>query len=125
MGSTESTGGGGGGLWLLGLRGTFWQVAGCLVKVSGGLNWAVECCGGSWQAGWILDRSGGKCLLWMVGTVVGGRIEGREVWNGGVLVSCWEEFGLSSWSVVWRILGKVEMGFVEENGGVWARFGLM
>ena len=33
LGSIESTGGGGGELWLVGLSGGFWQVARCSVKV--------------------------------------------------------------------------------------------
>ena len=35
--------------------------------------------------------------------------EGWGVWKGGVLVSCWEEFGRVLWSVVRRILGEREL----------------
>ena len=38
LGSTGSTGGGGSELLLVGLSGTFWQVAGGLVVVSKGLS---------------------------------------------------------------------------------------
>ena len=61
-------------------------------------------------------------MLWVVGAVVRVWAEAWVVWGGEVQVSCWEEFGLSWWSMVQAILGKVEMDSVEENGGVWAWF---
>ena len=51
LGSTETTRGGGRILLLLGLSGGFRWTSGCLVKVGGGLNWAVEVCVGSWLVG--------------------------------------------------------------------------
>ena len=57
--------------------------------------------------------------------MVGGWIEGREVWKGGVLVSCWEEFGRVLWSVVQRILGGKELGSLEVNGVFWGESGWM
>ena len=70
LGAAGSAGDGGSDLSLLGLNGTFWQVAGCLVKACGGLNWSVEVCGGSCGLGWFSGRNWSKCLWWMVGAVV-------------------------------------------------------
>ena len=109
LGSTEAAGGGGSEMLLLGLSGGLRLVAGCLVKVCGGLNWAVECCGGSWLMGWILDRSWRSCLLWMVEAVVGCWTEAWEGWKGGVSVSCWEDLG--------RVLGSRKLGILKKGGG--------
>ena len=122
LGVAESARGGGGELWLPRLSRGFWQVAGCSVKVREGLNWAVECCGGSLQIWLISDRSGGKCLWCRVRAVVGGWIEGWEVWKGGALVSCWEELGRVLWSVELGLLREGGDGFCGEGSGVWARF---
>ena len=54
----------------------------------------------------------------MVGAVVGCWAEGRVVWGGEVQASWVEEFGLILGSGVLGILGKVEVGSVEENGSV-------
>ena len=71
LGVAGSARGEGGELWLPGLSGGFWLVAGCSVKVREALNWAEECCGGSWQVWLILDRNGDRCLWWSVRAVVG------------------------------------------------------
>ena len=47
FGCTETAGGGGTEVLLLELSGGFRWTAGCLVKVAGGLNWAVEVWKGS------------------------------------------------------------------------------
>ena len=100
LGAAGSARGGDGELLLPKLGGTFWWVAGGVVMVKRGSNWAEGGCGGWLLDGSILDRSGGRCLLWSVRAVVSVWVEGREVWEGGGLVSSGEDFGVSLWSVV-------------------------
>ena len=111
LGVAETAGGGGRVLSLLGLNRGFRRTSGCLVGVAGGLNWAVKACGGSWQAGLILDRIGGNCLWWMVQAVVGVKVSCWVVWEDGVQTSSWEEFGKVWRSMELGILGKVELGY--------------
>ena len=70
VGSPRVTGGGERCSLLLRPNGAFWQVAGGLVMVRGGLNWAVECCGEGCGLDWFSDRNWGKCLWWFVWSVV-------------------------------------------------------
>ena len=51
LGAAKTAGGGGRILLLLGLSGGLRWISGCLVKVFGGLNWAVKVCVESWLAG--------------------------------------------------------------------------
>ena len=71
LGSAGFVGGGGDTLSLPGLGGAFRWIAGGLVKVKRGLNWAERGYAGSLRIGLILDRNGCRCLLWRFWTVVG------------------------------------------------------
>ena len=48
--------------------------------------------------------------------MMGVRAEAQVGWKGGILVSCWVDFGKVSWSEERGILRRVELGSVMENG---------